>query len=353
LQEIEVLLANEIKLDRKKGIGVTTKWVKKRAKQLAAKKNLFSFKASNGWVYRFRKRNSFVNRRASRSTSSVGRYADYQVMMFWRNLIRLRQKMEYKLDYIGNIDQTRCYFDMSYNLTWEERGAKNVKIKNSGSDKDGFTVTLGGTATGRKFLPQIVFKGKRQPKTTSKNVIVCVSETAWSSHSLVIDFFKNNNIRKELGYKKPFLMIVDSWEGYNHESVKKFCEKANIQLYFIPPGLTGKLQPMDTHVNKLFKNHVRELWENWTRETMNNLEASGKDLRLPRPSKQKIVEWIDIAWKRIPNDLIKKSFLQNGISNALDGSEDDLCTVKLTGDPSIPPTNNDSSSEEDEEQEEE
>ncbi|CAI7892460.1 unnamed protein product [Closterium sp. NIES-54] len=47
-------------------------------------------------------------------------------------------------------------------------------------------------------------------------------------------------------------------------------------------------------------------------------------LNLKKPPPEVVVRWISRAWKAVPADLIKHAFLTCGISNALDGSEDDL-----------------------------
>ena len=41
------------------------------------------------------------------------------------------------------------------------------------------------------------------------------------------------------------------------------------------------------------------------------------------PSKEMVLRWIDRAWREIPVELITRSFMSCGISNALDGTEDD------------------------------
>ena len=40
------------------------------------------------------------------------------------------------------------------------------------------------------------------------------------------------------------------------------------------------------------------------------------------PSKELVLTWINHAWNEILGDLIQKSFKSCGITNALDGSED-------------------------------
>ena len=41
------------------------------------------------------------------------------------------------------------------------------------------------------------------------------------------------------------------------------------------------------------------------------------------PSRQNVIDWTSTAWDSIDADIIIRSFLRCGISNAVDGSEDD------------------------------
>ena len=41
------------------------------------------------------------------------------------------------------------------------------------------------------------------------------------------------------------------------------------------------------------------------------------------PSKELALQWINTAWQEIPAEMVMKSFKSCGISNALDGTEDD------------------------------
>ncbi|CAI7805331.1 unnamed protein product [Closterium sp. NIES-53] len=44
-----------------------------------------------------------------------------------------------------------------------------------------------------------------------------------------------------------------------------------------------------------------------------------------KPPPELTLKWISKAWKAVPKELIQRSFLTCGISNALDGSQDNLC----------------------------
>ena len=41
------------------------------------------------------------------------------------------------------------------------------------------------------------------------------------------------------------------------------------------------------------------------------------------PSRNLVLRWIEQSWREIPEEMVRKSFLTCGISNALDGTEDD------------------------------
>ena len=47
---------------------------------------------------------------------------------------------------------------------------------------------------------------------------------------------------------------------------------------------------------------------------------------IPKPSKQQVVDWIVAAWRELWQrpELVQKSFKVCGISDALDGSEDEM-----------------------------
>ena len=53
---------------------------------------------------------------------------------------------------------------------------------------------------------------------------------------------------------------------------------------------------------------------------------------IQKPNITLIAAWLDEAWKSIPGSMIKNSFLKCGISNAIDGSENDALFVDNAGD---------------------
>jgi hypothetical protein len=91
-------------------------------------------------------------------------------------------------------------------------------------------------------------------------------------------------------------------------------------LAVIPGGLTSVVQPLDVSVNEPFKENVRKLYTQWMAKGGHELTPTGKI----RPLIEKMCDWIVRAWNMVSTKIITKSFLKTGITNALDGSEDDM-----------------------------
>ena len=97
--------------------------------------------------------------------------------------------------------------------------------------------------------------------------------------------------------------------------------RENTNLAVIPGGLTSILQPLDVALNKPFKDGVRKRWMEWMANRIHEFTASS---RQKKPSEELIVWWIAAAWNDIPTEMVESSFLKCGVTNNLDGSEDDL-----------------------------
>ena len=96
----------------------------------------------------------------------------------------------------------------------------------------------------------------------------------------------------------------------------------NTDVAIIPGGLTCQLQPLDVSINKPFKDKVRVLWSNWMADSGEHILTKGG--RVKRPCITTWCNWVLKAWEEIDSGIIVKAFKKCCISNALDGSEDDI-----------------------------
>jgi hypothetical protein len=91
-------------------------------------------------------------------------------------------------------------------------------------------------------------------------------------------------------------------------------------MVVIPGGVTSILQPLVISINKPFKESLRRFYDEWMAEGNHRSTPGGK---IKGPPLETMCSWILRAWDYISSDVIVKSFKKAGISNALDGTEDD------------------------------
>jgi len=116
------------------------------------------------------------------------------------------------------------------------------------------------------------------------------------------------------------MLVWDMFRAHITDDVKAAVKSRNTDLCVIPGGLTSMLQPLDVCLNKPFKDRLRQTWTAWMTSGSAKTTKGGN---LQKPDITVVCQWVVDAWESIPSEMIAKSFLKCGISNALDGSEDD------------------------------
>jgi len=114
------------------------------------------------------------------------------------------------------------------------------------------------------------------------------------------------------GLKKPSLLVCDQFKAHVTESTKRLAAKLKLHLAVIP---------LDVSVNKTFKGFMHEEWAKWIEAPTHHVTPAG---RVTQPSISNVCEWVKNSWQRVKSETIVKSLKKCGISNALDGSEDDI-----------------------------
>ena len=125
------------------------------------------------------------------------------------------------------------------------------------------------------------------------------------------------------------LLIIDSFSAHEDQDFTSEANKKNVDVLFVPGGCTSKVQPLDVCLNKPFKSLLRCCWV----EYIDALVARDPNLKkLKAASKETICEWVEKGLDDLRKEqIVKKSFLVCGLSNALDGSENALihCAKEL------------------------
>ena len=322
---LELELKTFVQEQRAEGFAVTSEIIQVKARELAREYGIrrADFKASRGWVDKFMRRQGFSLRR--RTSIAQKMPADYEdkLVNFQRFVIRLRRANNYLLGQIGNADQTPVCFDLPQNYTINTKGARDVRIKTTGGEKQRCTVMLACTADGKKLPPYIILKRKTMPKNVvfPKGVIIRVQEKGWMNNELMLDWLKCVWFRRPgamLNMKS--MLVLDAFRGHLTEDVKSSLKRNKVDLVVIPGGMTSQLQPLDVSINKPFKANIRRQYNEWMSGNKHALTPQG---RIKRAGLDVFVTWCLNAWNAIEGDMIVKSFKKCCISNALDGTEDD------------------------------
>jgi hypothetical protein len=322
--EVEERVVNFIKEKRAQALPVTRRMLQSKALEAAADLGISDFKASHGWCTRFMKRHGFSLRRRTSVCQKLPSHYEEKLMAYQKYIINLRQKMHYTLEHMGNADETPVYFDMPRNETIDTVGSKEVKLITTGYEKQRITVMLAITADGNKLPPFLILKRKNVPKneTFPSGVIVRAQEKGWMTQELMLEWIKLVwNRRPGFSRNPPNMLVLDAFKGHLTDSVKKMLKESSCDLAVIPGGLTSQLQPLDVSLNKPFKAYLRDEYDAWLSTENLPLTKTGKFKKAP-PST--IAKWVASAWAKIDVTIVQKSFKKTCISNALDGTEDDL-----------------------------
>lgn len=132
---------------------------------------------------------------------------------------------------------------------------------------------------------------------------------------MVIFLFYQNII------KKNCLLILDRASSHINQEIIDFLNLNNINYVIIPPGYTRFLQPLDVSINKPLKTAIKEKYLNFLQLHINEITENNFSI-----TDENIINFINEIWNTddiIRKDIIKNSFLYCGISQVLDGSEDE------------------------------
>ena len=128
------------------------------------------------------------------------------------------------------------------------------------------------------------------------------------------------NTRKGTLTKKRSLPVWDMFRAHPTDATKKRTKEIRANIAVIPGGLTSVLQPLDVYLNKPFKDRLRTKWTEWMSSGSAMLTKGGN---VQKPDITVVTMWVKDSWDLIPEEMVRKSFFKCGISNAMDGFEDD------------------------------
>ena len=329
--DIDTRVCSFIDEKRNNGLGVSRSLIRLEGLRAAKDLGINEFKASPGWCTRFMKINNYSIRAHTKIAQKLPKEYEDKITNFQRYIIRLRLRAEYTLDCIGNMDETPVNFDMVGNNTVNKRGEKTVLLKTTGHEKCRYTVVLACMADGTKLKPMLIFKRKTMPKFKfPKGVVVHVHPKGWMDEAGCVLWLEKVWGNRPGGIRnKKSLLVWDHFSAHLTQKVSSKVRALNTNIAVIPGGLTGVLQPLDVSMNKPFKSGLRDRWQTWMAEGEMSYTPAGN---LKAPRLDILAQWVLESWNDVKAPIVIKSFKKCCISNAMDGTEDDILWENVTPD---------------------
>ena len=96
---------------------------------------------------------------------------------------------------------------------------------------------------------------------------------------------------------EPSALLLDQFAVHCDQFIKDEAKKRNIELIYIPKGLTSKYQPLDVLINGILKQKAKKLWR----------EEITKDPNIKITNADAVKHFLK-AKDDITSEIIKKSF---------------------------------------------
>jgi hypothetical protein len=219
--------------------------IQQKALKFAELLETTDFKASPGWLQKFKQRYSisaFIKHGESQSAPIE------QIPEMRENLKAVIK--QYQPGDVFNCDETGLYWKME-----PTRGLSTGPIPGTKQSKERITVLLTCNATGtEKLIPLFIHKHQnpRPLNGISKNslpVDYYWNSKAWMQISIWNDYLKKLD-RKMRIENRNILLLVDNAPTHN---LLDNLDLTNVTIHYLPPNTTAHLQPLDAGIIHSFK----------------------------------------------------------------------------------------------------
>ncbi|CAF1172021.1 unnamed protein product [Rotaria sordida] len=257
------------------------------------------FKASNGWLDRFRTRYNINFRIISGESRSI----DEDTIIDWKS--RLSNIIEdYDPHDVFNCDETALFYKLmpDKSLVVDKNDCKGGK-----KSKERYTVMLCTNWTGSEKLKPVVI-GKANRPRCFKNIDIkklpvlwCSNRNSWMTCKIFTEWLidLDSIMRKQ---KRHILLFLDNAPVHPHD-----VQLENIKLKFFPANTTAKIQPMDQGVIRAFKAYYRRSLVKHIIASA-GVAAKADDINVTALD---AVYWIQNTWDAVTETTIRNTLYSN------------------------------------------
>ena len=287
--------------------------IQEKAREFSKRLQKVDFKASNGWLARFKTRHNIRCATLSGERASV----DSLTVESWRGHLPDIIK-DYALRDIFNMDETGLFFRALPDKTLAVKGSDCAGGKKS---KERLTVTVCVNAVGDFEKPLVI--GHAMKPRCFKNVgplqlpvVWTANKKAWMTECIFKDWATNFN-QKMHTERRHVLLLLDNAPSHPHD-----LQLSNVTMQFLPANTTSVLQPLDSGIIKNIKCHYRK---RLLRAVLSKIETASCAAEVAKSINcLDACHWVNAAVNDVKSSTVQNCFRKCGIEHVSNSSSPDL-----------------------------
>ncbi|XP_072172602.1 tigger transposable element-derived protein 4-like [Diadema setosum] len=315
LDDVEEALIKWFRDVRDKNLPVSGPLLKEKVEFFATSLG-HEFKASNGWLARFKERHNIHQLQVCGDSAGV----DEVTVDAWRTESLPTIVKDYDQHDIYNADETGLFYRMTPDKTLAFSGTECHGTK---QNKDRVNVMLCANMSGTEKLKPLVIGKAKKPRSLKNVRSLPVSNTANKKAWMVSEEFTawvKQLDRRFAAEGRRVLLFIDNCSA--HPNVDGLQA---VKLQFFPPNTTSHLQPMDQGVIMSFKTHYRQ---RLVKRLLQSYEAGDS----PDPITIKdAIDLIHASWQQVTELCIQHCYTKAGFKLTEEARQEPDIDVDVPG----------------------
>ena len=232
---------------------------------------------SRDWWFSFKKKHSYFSIRRAQGLRISRAHAFNKTIVshFFNQLEEIYPNINIK-DYpqlIYNINETGLYSVPSKtNRVSATKGARAVHSIQVGERGSLTTVIPAISASGECLPPFLIFKGKKPSEEVNDqlkkhSITVTSTKSGYIDSNVFLEFLGHFQSKRIKIPEKKCILLLDGHNSHFSIEVIEFAMNNDIDMVCLSPHTSHRLQPLNTHFNKVLKNLCGKAMAEFLRST--------------------------------------------------------------------------------------